>query len=63
MAKDTKERILMTALDMFSKKGYEGTNIRELAELPDVYDFDQAFSSLFAWCQKTFARIEYLGGK
>ena len=31
MAKDTKERILMTALDMFSKKGYEGTNIRELS--------------------------------
>ena len=31
MAKDTKERILMAALDMFSKKGYEGTNIRELA--------------------------------
>ena len=31
MAKDTKEKILMTALDMFSKKGYEGTNIRELA--------------------------------
>ena len=30
MAKDTKERILMAALDMFSKKGYEGTNIREL---------------------------------
>jgi predicted nucleotidyltransferase len=37
--------------------------ILELAELPDVYEFDQAFSSLFAWCQKTFARIEYLGGK
>ena len=31
MAKDTKERILMAALDMFSQKGYEGTNIRELA--------------------------------
>ena len=31
MAKDTKERILMAALDMFSKKGYDGTNIRELA--------------------------------
>ena len=31
MAKDTKERILMAALDMFSKKGYEGSNIRELA--------------------------------
>ena len=31
MAKDTKERILMAALDMLSQKGYEGTNIRELA--------------------------------
>ena len=30
MAKDTKERILTAALDMFSRKGYEGTNIREL---------------------------------
>ena len=31
MAKDTKERILAAALDMFSQKGYAGTNIRELA--------------------------------
>ncbi|MBR6954501.1 MAG: TetR/AcrR family transcriptional regulator [Clostridia bacterium] len=31
MAKDTKERILLAALEMFSRKGYEGTNIRELA--------------------------------
>ncbi len=31
MAKDTKERILTAALEMFSRKGYEGTNIRELA--------------------------------
>ena len=31
MAKDTKERILSAALDMFSPKGYAGTNIRELA--------------------------------
>ncbi len=31
MAKDTKEKILTAALDLFSKKGYEGTNIRELA--------------------------------
>lgn len=30
MAKDTKERILMAALEMFSQKGYDGTNIREL---------------------------------
>ena len=32
MAKDTKERILVTALEMFSQKGYAGTNIRELSE-------------------------------
>ena len=31
MAKDTKERILIAALEMFSQKGYEGTNIRELS--------------------------------
>lgn len=30
MANDTKERILSAALDMFSEKGYDGTNIREL---------------------------------
>ena len=35
----------------------------EDAKLPDGYDFDQAFSSLFTWCQKAFARIERLGGK
>ena len=34
MISDTKERILVTALKMFSEKGYEGTNLRELlAEL------------------------------
>ena len=30
MAKDTRERILETALQMFSQNGYTGTNIREL---------------------------------
>jgi len=39
----------------------EDRMILELAELPDDYDFDQAFSSLFAWCQKAFVRIEDLG--
>ena len=28
MAKDTKERILAAALELFSKNGYAGTNIR-----------------------------------
>ncbi len=30
MAKDTRERILAAALEMFSRQGYAGTNIREL---------------------------------
>ena len=30
MANDTKERILAAALELFSQKGYAGTNIREL---------------------------------
>lgn len=31
MAKDTKERILAAALDLFSQNGFAGTNIRELS--------------------------------
>lgn len=31
MAKDTKERILSAALDLFSQNGFAGTNIRELS--------------------------------
>lgn len=31
MANDTKERILSAALELFSQKGYAGTNIRELS--------------------------------
>ena len=36
MAKDTKERILLAALEMFSRNGYAGTNIRELAASLDM---------------------------
>lgn len=32
MAKDTKEKILAKALELFSQKGYEGTNINDLME-------------------------------
>ena len=31
MAKDTKDRILTAALEMFARNGYAGTNLRELA--------------------------------
>jgi len=36
MAKDTKERILEAALDMFAQNGYTGTNIRELSGSLDL---------------------------
>ena len=36
----------------------EDRMILELTELPEDCDFDQAFSVLFAWCQKTFIRID-----
>ena len=35
--------------------------ILELADLRDGFDFDRAFTSLFAWCQRAFVRIERLG--
>ncbi|MBR0160369.1 MAG: nucleotidyltransferase domain-containing protein [Oscillospiraceae bacterium] len=40
----------------------EDRRVLELSELPGGFDFDQAFSVLFAWCQRTFARVERLGG-
>ena len=33
--------------------------VLDLTELPDGYDFDQAFFSLFTWCQRAFARIDH----
>ena len=36
MPKDTKERILTTALELFSQNGYAGTNLRELAAALDM---------------------------
>lgn len=35
----------------------EDRRILELAGLPDNFDFEQAFSALFQWCQRAFARI------
>ena len=35
MARDTKERLLAAALELFSQNGYAGTNVRELILLPE----------------------------
>ena len=36
----------------------EDRRVLELAELPDGFDFDDAFAALFAWCQAAFTRID-----
>ncbi len=35
----------------------EDRQVPDLAELPDGYGFEQAFSVLFAWCQSAFICI------
>ena len=54
---------ILSRKDLKEAVAEEDRIVLQMAELPDVYDFDQAFSVLFAWCQRAFARIERLGGK
>ena len=54
---------ILRKTDLKEAAAKEDRIVLELADLPDGYDFDQAFFSLFTWCQKAFARIESLGGK
>jgi predicted nucleotidyltransferase len=56
-------RFILSRKDLKNAVAEEDRIVMEMAELPDSYDFDQAFSFLFAWCQDAFARIEHLGGK
>ena len=73
MAKDTKERILAAALDMFSQNGYSGTNIRELtASLGLVKSglykhfkskeeiWDTLLDELIAYYETQFGSMEHL---
>ena len=54
---------ILSKKDLKEAVAKEDRIVLEMAELPDVYDFNQAFSFLFAWCQSAFARIEHFGGK
>lgn len=56
-------RFILSMKDLKEAVTGEDRTVLEMAELPDNYDFDQAFSFLFAWCQNAFARIEQFGGK
>ncbi len=52
---------ILSRRDLKKAVAEEDRIVLEMAELPDGYDFDQAFSSMFTWCQRAFARIEQLG--
>ncbi len=56
-------RFLLCKKELKAAAAEEDRSVLELSDLPDGYDFDQAFSTLFTWCQRAFARIERLGGK
>ena len=56
-------RFLLTKKELKAAVSEEDRRVLELAELPDEFDFDQAFSVLFAWCQRAFLRVEQLANK
>ena len=53
-------RFLLTRRELKEAISAEDRRVLELAELPDGFDFDQAFALLLAWCQRSFARLEKL---
>ena len=56
-------RFIFTKKDLKEVVSAEDRRVLELAELPNGFDFDQAFSILFAWCQRAFLRAEQLAKK
>ena len=53
-------RFILTKKELKEAVSEEDRRVLELTELPDGYDFDQAFSMLFAWCRSAFLRVEQL---
>ena len=53
---------ILTKKELKEAVSEEDRRVLELGELPDGFDFDQIFSVLFAWCQKTFARVDDMAG-
>ena len=51
-------RFVLTKKELKAAVSEEDRRVLELGELADGFDFDQAFSVLFAWCQSVFTRLE-----
>lgn len=56
-------RFILTKKELKEAVSEEDRRVLELAEMPDRFDFEQAFSVLFAWCQKAFARVNNIEGE
>lgn len=56
-------RFILTRKDLKEAVSAEDRQVLELAELPDGFDFDRAFSVLFAWCRSAFTRLDRLTQK
>ena len=54
---------ILTKKELKEAVSAEDRRVLELTVLPDGFDFDQAFSVLFAWCQSVFQRVEQLAKK
>ncbi len=50
-------RFILTKKELKAAVSEEDRRVLELGELADGYDFDQAYSVLFAWCQRAFVRV------
>ncbi len=55
-------RFICTKKELKEAVPAEDRQVLEMAELPDGFDLDKAFSTLFAWCQSTFIRIDRTAG-
>ena len=55
-------RFLLSKRELREAVSAEDRRVLDLADLPEGFDFDEAFSALFAWCQAAFARADLLGG-
>jgi hypothetical protein len=53
-------RFITTRRELTELVSGEDCMMLSMAELPDDYDFDDAFSAVFHWCQAAFARIEQM---
>ena len=63
---NTKERLILAALDLFSTKGYEGTSVEEIAQAvgikaPSIYDHFKGKEALL-YAIRDYADIAYYKG-